>query len=695
MLKSRSLTALILIVVLLLFLLAGCKEITSATDVALSFLSMLEAQKYDEAYDMLSISAQKQFAREEFTGKYQAIFDELGLSSIDVLSLIATESPLYTTVDYDCAYLTKHCGELSNSFAMNLVKQSDGWKVEWAPTLIFPEMIKDDTVRVLRLNAKRGEIFSKNGELLAANVPGVSVYGNPESIEDKAAFADALSELIGMTSDEIRIQLERSGNRLAVFKSFLPDELSSEAQAALLSIKGVGLDTNSFSTFRQYPQGEAFFHITGYAGKITEDELKKFKGTDQEKLYNGDSIIGKSGLELSFDKLLRGKDGREVYIADKLGNKKRSLYVYPAVNGVDLHLSIDTELQNLTYDLLKLYLREGQSGVVIVMDPTTGKIDTMTSYPGIDPNRFIKGIPTAEWDLINKPDGGKPLFNRALSGLYPPGSIFKPFTGLIAMEKGVVNANTKFPYKIVDDRWTPERDDWFYPPIKRVENRSNICDFYNGMVYSDNIFFAWAAMEVGKDAFTAFAERLGIGSSVPFDLPIASSRLKNPDTDFNIKFLADTGYGQGELLVTPLQMALLYCALANDGNILSPTLLESQYKESGMNYVRVKEYTAEPWLNGVLDPYSLSKILPAMEGVTQIGTAKDLRAPYRVAAKTGTAEIGADKTREIGWFAGFKLDAPRDKLVIVMVDVGVEEGSIKIDIAKELFRYKVEADVEE
>ena len=195
-------------------------------------------------------------------------------------------------------------------------------------------------------------------------------------------------------------------------------------------------------------------------------------------------------------------------------------------------------------------------------------------------------------------------------------------------------------------------------------------------------------MQVGQASFTAFAERIGLGADVPFDLPVAKSQLKKETTDFNIKFLADSGYGQGEMLITPLQMASLYCALADNGNIPRPSLLQSQYKEAGTDYALIKDYPAEPWLNGVLDPNCLAQILPAMEGVVKEGTAAALRPPYRVAAKTGTAEIGNDKTREIGWFAGFKLEKPRDKLVLVMVDVGANEGSIKIDIARELFQYK-------
>ena len=294
-------------------------------------------------------------------------------------------------MDYSVSYTTTFCGQLDNSFTMNLVHQSNGWRVEWAPSLIFPDMEKDDTVRVLRLSARRGEIFSADDELLAANVPGETVYANPDYIDDPAAFASAIAPLIGSTSAEVGIMLERAGNRLAVLKSYQPGKLDAATKEAILAVKGAGIDTEALSTFRQYPYGEAFFHITGYTGSITKEELDKVKGTEEEKLYSGDSIVGKSGLEYTYDKALRGRDGREVYIADKLGNKKRTLYVFDAVNGTDIHLSIDTQTQKRAYDLLKLYLREGQSGVAIVMNPETGKIDAMASYPGFDPNRFVGG----------------------------------------------------------------------------------------------------------------------------------------------------------------------------------------------------------------------------------------------------------------------------------------------------------------
>ena len=240
----------------------------------------------------------------------------------------------------------------------------------------------------------------------------------------------------------------------------------------------------------------------------------------------------------------------------------------------------------------------------------------------------------------------------------------------------------------MDNKWRPDRSDWYYPAITRVKNRGDKCDLYNSIIYSDNIYFAWVAMELGEEKFVDFFEnKLGFGKKVPFELSVATSRLKNARTEFNIKLIADSGYGQGEVLITPLQAALLYCALANDnGEIYTPYVVESQWRSDGRDYVCLETTEPSLWMTIDFDESARAAVDKGLRDVTKVGTARSLKPPFSMAGKTGTAEIGAKKDREIGWLAVYKDEEPKDTVLTITLDVPTDYGSLKLSIGHYLLQ---------
>jgi len=694
--KSVSLAlAALLVLSFTLTALSGCgsRDGKEPDDAALDFITLLNGGDYESAYQMLTSAAQDEISEEDFVKKYSDIFSGLSVTEVIVGENSFTQSAMYATFAYAATYRTASYGDIAKNFSMTLYSEDGEWKIEWTPSLIFPEMTWGDSVYARVIKASRGEIFSKDGTLLAGNVVGSTAYANRSQITDIDAFCAAAAPVLGMTAEAVKKCFDATTADVVTIKAWRSGELPDETRASYTAIAGAGVDDSSFTVFRTYPLGEAFFHIIGYVGKITKEDLDALAGTDREGNYDGDSYIGKAGLELAYEDELRGTDGYEVYVYGDNG-KTNIIPTVEAKDGNDLWLTIDARDQQAAYDLLSSYLMSEKGGSVIQLDPTTGAVQVMVSYPSADPNQFVTGVSSEYYNYLLSDTAYQPLFNRYLSGRYPPGSIVKPFTAIAALTGGAIQSDSVFPYQIVDNKWTPDRDDWVYPAITRVKNRGDSCNLYNSLIYSDNIYFAWAAMKLGADAFIDFFQnKLGWGSDVPFDLTVAKAQIKKESTDFNIKYLADSGYGQGEMLITPLQAALVYCSLSNsDGKIYKPYIIEKRCVEDGAQYVTTDETQPELWMTVEYDASARNAIEQALQDVTTVGTASSLKPPYKMAGKTGTAEIGSDKDREIAWLAVYKNEAPKNSVLTITLDVPADYGEVKLQIARYLLRQEVKTD---
>ena len=692
MTKTQRVLALFLIMAILTPLLYACSNSTPST--AQNYLRLWEARDYTAMYELLSASAAAKISQEEFVDKYVNIYDGIGLTALTLVAGEVSEDTFGNRMlPVNVQYQGERFGTMDLTFTLPLVEERTGWKVDWSPALIFPNLDWNEKVRATAVYGRRGEIFDKNNELIGQNIYAPTVYANPSKIGDTAVFAAALSPLIEMPAQDILKKLEgKSGqDTLVAIKVYDIGALAEETKAAVAQIPGAGVDESSLSLIRYYPFGKSACHLIGYTGVITADELEK---KDPDDGYTDTSIVGKSGLEAAYESVLRGKRGYQIYIEYESGGKKEILYEEPAENGQDLWLSLDIKTQQEAERLLTAQLSAGMRGSVIVMDTKTGFVEAMASYPGYDLNLF-RSMDQETWDELNDPDGGRPLYNRCTSGLYAPGSTIKPFTASLALEMGKITPTFVFPQKIVNNQWTPIFNgvEWGPPPIYRYKAYSGDVNLRNALIHSDNIYFAYAALMCGEDAFNSYASRLGLGEAIEFDLGTATSQLhSDPEAGFpSARILADAGYGQGEMLITPIQMASTFAALGNDGNIPRPRVVQSygQAGEGIADYTMTETFEPSVWKSGVVSAENLSLLVPILRAVVTEGTGRSVDVEgMGVAAKTGTAQLGMQREKLINWIIAFATEGDNHRLVCTTLETKSGEGdNERMVITRDLLKF--------
>ena len=709
--------------------------------------------------------------RAEFKRRYTDIFDAMELTAITSQIVSEVNGTLNASVVYRMAYLTNKAGNLIFDFTVNSEYHDGQWVVMWAPSLIFPNMEWGDTMLVGTNYPDRGEIFDAEGILLAENVPAVTVYCIPSKIqlkdggkavtdvktlfkaEDRQLTPDQLLEKelyvpfeqavaavpeLGLTDADVRNSLARTFRDFAKLAVLYPDEMSPELEARLLAIPGVGVDSNNYGTLRQYPYGTSLAHLLGYAGIIQKEYLNHYSMENgilkenkewlyvldengnrvNDPNYDGDSWLGYAGLEKQYEEKLRGVKGSFAYIQGKGGQVKQILYNVPAVDGEDLHLSVKINLQKRTEEVIQnIVYDDAISGTVIVMNPTTGAVEAMVSFPGYDPNSFTRGdLDDEAWAAMEK-DPKTPLLNRAIQGLYPPGSTFKPLVAITGLESGNVTLDWAFPeeqerVKPTDTIWNPSRGTLIpesgVTKVTRTysTNRRGPMNMKNCMIQSDNIYFAYLGMKIGWDTLKRYLTVMGMGEAVPFDLPTQKSQIKNtgtaeePASEETMDLLAMTGYGQGELLLTPLQLASYISAFRNGGTVYAPYVIESVWQEDKTEYTEVSRHEPTVWkelcaggtadaildmLEGVVEaPSTMGRNPVTKEHWGGYGTGRFLSVlrTYTCAGKTGTAELAKklnakDADKELAWFVAFRsrhidgteLEPEEERLVLVMLEI--------------------------
>ncbi len=633
--------------------------------------------------------------KDDFIKKYTDIFTALGLNSVSYSKIKESGGGSKKTVEYTVTYDTSKAGSLKSDYKMNLKLDGQAWRVDWSPALIFPEMTWGSTVRVTKVPARRGDILSA-GRVVALTADLDAVYIEKDKLTDVAGTVSAIGRIIDIDAAKVLEKIEKSKSNSVTVGEYTDEELTADMREALSAIEGVGVFNNS-STRRDYPYGSLMAHTLGYVGYATEKEIAKYnEGRDElDGLYTSDSIVGKSGLEQIYETILRGKDGYNVTVRGPEGELVKLLYRKPAEDGYDVNLTVDLALQQRTEELLDLVLwGEDTAGAVVVMDPTSGAVKAIASYPTYDLNTLSDNYN----ELIEQENS--PLFNRTTQGLYPPGSAFKVFTATAAMETGTITSDYVFTQTIKGDYWTPRGyGRWVWPPIKRAEViiRATPLNMENGLIHSDNIYFADLALKMGEEKFFNYLRSIGMEQKMPFELNVATSTIKmvgdNADeTQWNLRSIAETGYGQGQVTMTPLQLAAMYCAFRNNGDIPQPYVTDSFYKTEGTDYEPVQTFGENIWIGHAITAYSINVLTPMMEHVVSPdynGTGRPLRARNCiVAGKTGTAEKTDDKTREISWFVGFRVGvAPEDELLVLVVlevPTSDEYTYLKFDIAREL-----------
>lgn len=526
----------------------------------------------------------------------------------------------------------------------NFTKENLDYKIDWSSNLIFPELNNEYKVRVRAIHAKRGEIFDRNGLLLAyyGKISKVGVVPGKLS-ENREEDIEKLSELLNISVEKINKELSSSwvkNDSFVPLKNISYDE--EILKEKLLEIPGIMLDSEKD---RVYPYKEATAHVTGYISSITAEELE----TRKDKGYSSTSLLGKAGAERTYEERLKGKDGIGVYVEDENGKIVKKIIETEAQDGEDIKLTIDAAMQVKLYEELK-----NDEGFFVVMNPKTGEILALVSTPSYDPNKFILGLTNDEWAEMSNGQT-RPMYSRFL-GSWCPGSTMKPLTGAIGLTTETLSVEDEFSYSGL--AW--KRDNWTDHEITTLTEYGAKKNLRNALIYSDNIYFAQATLQIGEETFTDGLDKLMFNQDIGFEFSTSKSQYSNTDKIVSEAKIADSGYGQGEVLVNPIHMASIYSAFENEGNMIKPYL---EYKEN-----KDAEYLVE-------NAFSKEAASEIKEGLIQVvenptGTGHDVKvAGVTIAGKTGTAELKATKESEgdtLGWFNCFTTNQEAEENLLIV-----------------------------
>lgn len=584
---------------------------SSPARVIKAFYKNVNNHKYEELYNLVETDMSK----EEFTNKMKSVYDGMEVSSAWVTISINLKNSDVVNLKY-VTNLNTVAGKLTFSNKSTLVKVNGKYKIKWDNSFLYPKLKNNQKIRVSTLKAKRGAIYDRNKNILAKDAKAYSigiVAGKIKSDDDLRA----ISKLLNITYKDIKAELAKP---YVVDGTFVHlkniDREQQELKTALLKIPAVKIIDYDI---REYPYNEKLSTLLGF-------------------VQNDD---GKSGLELTFNSQLKGLNGCEIYVDDD-GINVDTILKKDRVNGKNIDLTIDVKLQELIYEKFK----DAESATV-AMDYTTGEILALVSTPSYETNKISLGISDNEWnEIVNNKK--KPLFTRFLSK-YTPGSTMKPIVAAIGLDTDSFTDTENFGKSVKTWQKDSSWKDFYVTTLEVYNGESNL---EKALIHSDNVYFAKAALKIGKNLFKQELDRYGFNKPLNFEQNTDISVYGNIDSEAK---LAVSGFGQGEMEVNPIFMAKIYSAFANNGKAVTPYILQ-------------KEGNDQNTVNSVnlIKPLTANKIKNDLKKVIDEGTGKLAKIDGKnLYGKTGTAEIKMTKDdksgEEIGWFNVFD----DNKLLIV------------------------------
>ncbi len=501
----------------------------------------------------------------------------------------------------------------------------------------YTTLSQENRISFVPIPPARGQIFDRNGKVVAENIPTYALEVVPDNVPDMAAAVDRIARLIELSDEDLErfdaALRARPGFELRTLKSGLTDD--EVARLAVNQHLFSGFEINA-RLQRNYPFGPEMVHVVGYVGRISESDMERI----DRNAYRGTNFIGKLGVEAYYERTLLGQSGYEQVETNAHGRVVRTLSRVNPVAGNDIYLNVDVDLQRAAREYLGDF-----KGAVVAVEPKTGGVLAFVSNPVYDPNPFVNGIDSQSYKLLRQ-DERRPLLNRALRGRYPPGSTIKPVLGLTALENG----------------WGPPKQvfgkGWSLPGSTRrfrcwKKQGHGWVDLRAAIVQSCDVFFYALANSLGIAKLNASFARFGMGEKTGIDLEGESTGLV-PSEQWKREAKGQpwwpgetviTGIGQGFTLVTPLQLAMVSATLANRGLRYKPRLVRA-VRASGSTTIQ----QLPPEVIGrvqVQDQKMFDYVVDAMVGVVQgkKGTARksSVGAKYSFAGKTGTSQVIAIK----------------------------------------------------
>ncbi|WP_146550332.1 penicillin-binding transpeptidase domain-containing protein [Rummeliibacillus suwonensis] len=628
-----------------------------ATQKAKQFIQILTQQQFDQLPSVVSNqSLQKaHYTKQTFIDKYTNIFNGIGAENLKASDLKISK---IKNGQFQFSYklnLATGLGKLPTlSYKGRLIKQGKDYVIDWQPNLIFPHMEATDKISYTEDDAVRGKILDKNGSALATNAEFHQAGIIPKELgkgTERTENINAIAQQFHISVKEIEAKLDQKWVKEDLFVPLMVVEDDQIKKMTAVQYQAVDI--------RYYPLGKAASAMIGYTGKVTAEDLKK------DKTLSADANIGKSGLERAYDKELRGKNGGKISLIDQNGKVKEVLLEAYREDGKDLQLTIDANTQVKAYNAL-----DNATGATVIMQPKTGELSALVSKPSYDPNLMIRGISQKEYDAYLN-DERKPFANR-FTQRYAPGSTLKTVTASVALDAGTLT--TDKTRTISGLKWQKDKS-WGNYYITRVSNVPKV-NLETAFIYSDNIFFAQTGLEMGEKILRKGFNQFIFGEKLDLPFSMEPAQISNKTSFKSQILLADTAYGQGQVLMSPIQQAITYSAFANNGKIIYGHLLANE-KTKAKDAVSSKsaEIVHQAMTQVIQNPNGTAHILNGISST--------------LAAKTGTAELKqtqGTKGQENSFIVAFDTKKSQEFLVLSVVENHQKIGKTATELAKPLIK---------
>ena len=614
----------------------------SNEQVVTEYFELLKKKDYKQMYQMLNQKTVYTPTQKYFVEKYKEIYDDIGANNIQVKILDEKNDIVKYQISMDTVAGTI---EYKNKIG---VKNE---QIQFNNNLIMKDYKDGCKIKVTTYNPeKRGRILDRNGKVLAEDGKGYSVglvKGKLNGENDYGQIAKYLE------TDVETIQKKMSASWIKD-DSFVPIKTVSEITKnglvynGILNISGVKISTVGIRT---YPYDKVASHVVGYVQNVNAEDLKKHKNEG----YNSTSVIGRSGIEAVYEKQLRGSSSGKIDLVDKNDKVIENLCALEIDKSPqDITLTIDIDLQQSLYNEY-----QNDKSASVALNPQTGEVLALVSTPSYSNNDFVLGLSTDKWNALNN-DSNQPLMSR-YKQTYTPGSTMKPITAAIGLETKTIDPDKDLGAK---DKWQKDSS-WgnYYVTTLHAPSPNNL---KNAITYSDNVYFARSALNIGKDNLFKYYKNLKIGERIPFELALNKSQYINKNQKANDQLIGDSGYGQGQILMNPLQLASIYSAFVNNGSIYRPHLVEQG---------------EQMWIQRVFSDKTVKTIKEDLINVIadEKGTGHAIyHDSIALAGKTGTAEIKQSQSdttgTELGWFTVMTTDSKQPLLITTMVEDVKDRG---------------------
>ena len=608
----------------------------SNEQVVTEYFELLKKKDYKQMYQMLNPKIVYTPTQKYFVEKYKEFYEEIDAKNIQIKILDEQDS----VIEY-LIYIDTLAGRITYR---NKVGVKDE-QIQFNKNLIMDGYTDGCKIKITTYNPeKRGRILDRNGKVLAEDGKGYSVglvKGKLNGENDYGQIAQYLE------TDVETLQKKMSASWIND-DSFVPIKTVSEAtkndliNKNILGINGVKISTVSIRT---YPYDKVASHIVGYVQNVNAEDLKKHKNEG----YNSTSVIGRNGIEAAYEEKLKGITSGKIELVDKNDKVIKELcHKEVKMSPQDITLTIDIDLQQSLYNEY-----QNDKSASVALNPKTGEVLALVSTPSYSNNDFVLGLSTDKWNALNN-DVNQPLMSR-YTQTYTPGSSMKPITAAIGLETKTIDPNKDLGTK---DKWQKDSS-WgnYYVTTLHAPSPNNL---KNAITYSDNVYFARSALNIGKENLFKYYKNLKIGKKVTFELALNKSQYINKNQKVSDQLIADSGYGQGQILINPLQLASIYSAFVNNGSIYQPHIVQGQTK-TWIKNVFSKETTKiikEDLINAIADENGTGHAIYHDNVI--------------LAGKTGTAEIKQSQSdttgTELGWFTVMTIDEKQPILMTTVVE---------------------------